>query len=112
MSRLAINAIQDLIPDEKGNNTIVVIIDTFSRFLELYPTNGVQGTALARALLAHIGRYGIPFEVISDRGSAFMSAIWEDMVKAMGVEHILTTAYSKEENGIVERANQEVMRHL
>jgi hypothetical protein len=34
------------------------------------------------------------------------------MVKAMGVEHILTTAYSKEENGIVERANQKVMRHL
>jgi hypothetical protein len=70
MSRLAIDAIQDLIPDEKGNNTI-----TFSRFLELYPTDGVQGTVLARVLLARIGRYGIPFEVISDMGSAFMSAV-------------------------------------
>jgi hypothetical protein len=29
-----------------------------------------------------------------------------------GVDHILTTAYSKEENGIVERANQEILRHL
>ena len=28
------------------------------------------------------------------------------------VEHSFTTAYLKEENGIVERANQEVMRHL
>jgi hypothetical protein len=112
MSRIAIDAIQDLIPDEKGNNTIIVIIDTFSRFIELYPTDGVQSSAFARALLAHIGRYGIPNEVISDRGSAFTSAMWEDMVKTIGIEHILTTAYSKEENGIVERANKEVMRHL
>ena len=29
-----------------------------------------------------------------------------------GVEQSLTTAYSSEENGIVERANQEVLRHL
>jgi hypothetical protein len=29
-----------------------------------------------------------------------------------GVEQLLTTAYSSEENGIVERANLEVLRHL
>jgi len=29
-----------------------------------------------------------------------------------GTEQSLTTAYSSEENGIVERANQEVLRHL
>ncbi len=29
-----------------------------------------------------------------------------------GVEQSLTTAYSSEKNGIVERANQEVVRHL
>jgi hypothetical protein len=28
------------------------------------------------------------------------------------VENSFATTYSKEENGIVERANQEVMRHL
>ena len=28
------------------------------------------------------------------------------------VEHSFATAYSKEENGIVERGNREVMRHL
>jgi len=30
----------------------------------------------------------------------------------MGTEHVRTVAYSHEENGIVERANKEVMRHL
>ena len=29
-----------------------------------------------------------------------------------GIEHIFATAYSSEENGIVERASQEVLRHL
>ena len=30
----------------------------------------------------------------------------------MGSDHYLTTAYSKEMNGIVERANKEILRHL
>ena len=33
-------------------------------------------------------------------------------LRLAGTDHSLSTAYSKEENGIVERANQEVLRHL
>jgi len=35
-----------------------------------------------------------------------------ELLRMSGVEQSLTTAYSSEENGIVERANQEVLRHL
>jgi hypothetical protein len=112
MSTIAIDAIEGLRPDNHKNNTIIVIIDTFSRFIELYPTDGIYGAAVSKALLAHIGRYGIPDQIRSDRGPAFTSIAWEELVKLIGIDHALTTAYSKEENGIVERANQEVMRHL
>ena len=36
----------------------------------------------------------------------------EGLTRLVGTDHSLSTAYSKEENGIVERANQEVLRHL
>ena len=38
--------------------------------------------------------------------------MWEELTSLVGAEHELTHAYSKEENGIVERANKEVIRHL
>ena len=50
--------------------------------------------------------------VHTDRGTAFHNEIIEELLRMTGVEQSLTTAYSSEENGIVERANQEVLRHL
>ena len=50
--------------------------------------------------------------VHTDRGTAFHNEIIEELLRMTGVEQSLTMAYSSEENGIVERANQEVLRHL
>jgi hypothetical protein len=36
----------------------------------------------------------------------------EEFIRLVGTQHILSLAYSKEENAIVERANKEVNRHL
>ena len=42
----------------------------------------------------------------------FRNELFSELARMPEVEHSFTTAYSKEENGIVERANQEVMSHL
>ena len=36
----------------------------------------------------------------------------QELLRLCAIDHSFATAYSSEENGIVERANQEVMRHL
>ena len=53
-----------------------------------------------------------PEVIHTDRGPAFHNDLIKDLCCMTGVEQSLTTAYSKEENAIVERANQEVLRHL
>jgi transposase InsO family protein len=83
---------------------ILVIIDAFSRWVELYPT--------ASCIFQHFGRFGQPEVIHTDRGTAFHNEVVEELLRMTGVEQSLTTAYSSEENGIVERANQEVLRHL
>ncbi len=50
--------------------------------------------------------------VHTDRGTAFHNELIEELLRMSGTEQSLTTAYSGEENDIVERANQEVLRHL
>jgi hypothetical protein len=66
----------------------------------------------AQALLQHMGRYGASSQIRSDRGSQFVNETIKELLHLVGTEHCMTTAYSKEENAIVERANKEVMRHL
>ena len=50
--------------------------------------------------------------IFSERVSQFVNELVAQLIELLGTEHEVTTAYSKEENAIVERANKEVMRHL
>ena len=59
-----------------------------------------------------MGRFGTPEVVHTDRGTAFHNELVSELLRMTGTEQSLSTAYSSEENGIVERANQEVLRHL
>jgi transposase InsO family protein len=50
--------------------------------------------------------------VRTDRGTAFHYELVEELLRMSGTEQSLTTAYSSGDNGIVERAKKEVLRHL
>ena len=112
MHTLAVDTIGPLPEDEKGNKYIIAIIDTFSRFLELYPLVDATSGVAADALFQHAGRYGTPTVLISDGGSQYVNAIIKDFSLLSGIHHHITLAYSKQENGIVERCNKEILRHL
>jgi transposase InsO family protein len=99
-------------PDERGNKYIIVIIDIFSRYVTLHARTDTTGDEAARALHTHISTYGVPASIQTDNGSQFINQIISRMTELYGINHNTTTAYSKEENGLVERANKEVNRHL
>ena len=66
----------------------------------------------AECLLQHFGRFGAPRQFRSDRGPHFIAEDIEQFLTLVGVEDELTLAYSKEENAIVERFNEEINRNL
>ena len=109
---VSIDYIESLKPDKFGNNMIIVMIDNFSRFVELYPTNSTNAEGAADAVIQFCGRYGTPSKFRTDGGAAFKGKIFQGLVTRLGADSELATAYSKEENGIVERINKEVLRHL
>jgi hypothetical protein len=49
---------------------------------------------------------------LSDRGPAFVNAVIRELIALIGNQHVLSMAYSKQENSIVERANKQVGLHL
>jgi hypothetical protein len=91
---------------------LLVIIDTFTRWIELYPSVDATAKAALEGLLQHFGRYGCPRLIRSDRGPHFANELIAGFLKATGTPHNLTLAYSSEENAIVERSNKEVNRHI
>ena len=88
------------------------MIDTFTRFVELYATKDATGKAACTALVEHVGRYGSPTFLRSDNGPHFANHVIEEFTKLAGTVHEKILAYSSEHNSIVERTNKEVNRHI
>ena len=74
--------------------------------------NDATAKSACEALLQHFGRYGASKVVRSDKGSHFANDLIKEVLVLTGTPHNLTLSYSKQENGVVERANREVSRHL
>jgi transposase InsO family protein len=110
--RIAIDTIGPLPESAEGHKYILTIIDTFSRFIELIPLKSTLAETAADALIQIIGRYGIPCELQSDNGTQFANKIIEQLTSLLDINHNKIHAYSHEENGIIERVNREIMKHL
>ena len=112
MHTLNVDTIGPFPETEDGYKYIINIIDKFTRYVQLYPSKNVTAIDYANVLIEHFGRWENAGVIQSDRGSQFVNDIVKELHNILGVHHHLTTAYSKEENAIVERSNKEVNRHL
>ena len=72
MVRLNIDFVGPINTDE-DSGYILVIIDTFSKWVELYPCKNATAKVAAECLLQHFGRYGAPSQILSDNSSHFVN---------------------------------------
>jgi hypothetical protein len=112
MERVSIDSIGPLPEDTNGNKFIIVIIDCFTRFVELYATKDTSALAAANALLHYYGRFGAPCELLSDQGSQYVNQILKQFHDLIGTDRMLSLPYSHEEDSISERVNQAIMKYL
>ena len=112
MQRLNVDIIGPLDEDNLGFKHILVVIDTFSRWLMAYPLRTLETKELVRNLIWHISIFGVPAELLTDGGSTMTSSLVKDVVEMLKVRHKISVAYSHEENAIVERWNHEIVRYL
>ena len=112
MERIAIDTIGPLKADPDGNTHVMVVIDCFTRYAELYPIQKLDAQTAADKLLHFMCHYGTPLEILTDFGTQFENELWAHLANMNGIEKLASMPYSKEENSIVERANKEVVRYL
>jgi transposase InsO family protein len=72
-------------PGRYGYKYLLVLIDTFSGWVEVFPTKRETAQVVAKVLLEKIiPRYGIPETLGSDNGLAFISNILQGLAWAVG----------------------------
>ncbi|KAG1952342.1 retrotransposable element [Pimephales promelas] len=112
-SHIAVDFITDL-PASDGYTTILTVVDRFSKACRLIPLTKLP-TALETAehLCNWVFRlYGLPEDIVSDRGPQFTSRVWSAFFKALQVNVSLTSGYHPQSNGQAERLNQDIIRFL
>ncbi|XP_003740380.1 uncharacterized protein K02A2.6-like [Galendromus occidentalis] len=84
----------------------VVIIDYFSKWVEVELMAEVTAHKLVEMFRKLIHREGIPQEIVSDNGVQFISQEFTKMIEEFGIKHIKTPVYHPMSNGLCERFNR------
>ncbi|CAI7855541.1 unnamed protein product [Closterium sp. NIES-53] len=97
-----------------GHDSILVVIDKFSKMGHFISTNATA-TAEASARLFFdriITIHGIPATLISDRDPKFTSKFWKELMGLLGTKLAMSSAYHPQTDGQTERLNQVVEQLL
>ena len=101
------------LPQSQGFTYLLTVVDRFSRWPEAIPLASTDAASVARAFVAQwVSRFGVPGQIISDRGSQFVSQLWMNMARSLGTKLHQTTAYHPQSNGLVERFHRQLKASL
>ena len=96
-----------------GFKYVVVIIDAFSRWVELIPIRSKEALPVAEAIITGwVCRHGAPRNFTSDLGKEFTNAILKEICKRLNIEQMYTTPGHPASNGMAERVNRKLLNYL
>ncbi|XP_069341136.1 protein NYNRIN-like [Eulemur rufifrons] len=100
-------------PGKYGYKYLLVMVDTFSGWVEAFPTKRETALIVAKKMLEEIvPRYGLPESIGSDNGPAFTSQVSQGLARALGADWKLHCAYNPQSSGQVERMNRTLKETL
>lgn len=107
----------DLIPElppSQGFDCIWVAVDRLGKRIHVAPTTTeVDSVGNARLFRDNVWRHhGLPEQIISDRGSQFVSDFTRELNRLLGIQTKPSTAFHPQTDGQTERINQEIEQYL
>ncbi|KAK3518249.1 hypothetical protein QTP70_034616 [Hemibagrus guttatus] len=103
---------KNLKPDalSRGNTVIMVIVDRFSKAARFVPLPKLPtAKETADLIITYVFRvFGIPQDIVSDRGPQFSSRFWRAFCQSLGASVSLSSGFHPESNGQTERLNQDL----
>ncbi|XP_064480559.1 uncharacterized protein LOC135394048 [Ornithodoros turicata] len=91
------------LPHCEGKRYILTCVDRFTRWSEAVPLADMTAHSVAAAFVSTwISHFGVPSEIVTDRGRQFESALFHALTKLLGCSRLRTTSYHPATNGLVD----------
>ncbi|XP_030839572.1 uncharacterized protein LOC115923285 [Strongylocentrotus purpuratus] len=104
--RVAVDIVGPIAPmTSRGCRYILTLMDYATRYPEAVPLKNIDTVSVAEALFSIFTRVGFPREMLTDRGTQFVSDVMQEVNRLMSVRHLTTTPYHPACNGLVEKFN-------
>ena len=110
---VSVDFITDL-PLSNGYDSILVIVDHFSKEVEFIPHNKtVTALETAKLYLFHVWKdHSLPHTIVSDYGPQFAFQVMKDLCKHLGITPKLSTTHYPQTDGQTEQMNRDLQQYL
>ncbi|XP_076032451.1 uncharacterized protein LOC143020172 [Oratosquilla oratoria] len=96
----------------RGREYILTLMDTFSRYPEAMPLRKVRAKVVLHELISFFMKWGLPRELQTDQGSVFLSREIVQILGALGITKVTSSAYHPQSQGALERYHQTLKKML
>ena len=88
---------------EYNGKTILIIMDSHSKWIEAYITNSTSSSSTVTSLRHLVSTHGLPDTIVSDNAAGFTGAEFQEFCTLNGIKH---APYHPSTNRLAERAVQ------
>lgn len=111
--RIYLDLVGPLSKDSDNYKYILTLQCDLSKYVEAYPLRNKDTFSVATAFINNfVLRYGIPRNIISDRGTEFISNVMKEMCKILKINQISSMAYHHQTIGSLENTHKHLMSFL
>ena len=98
--RIAIDVVGPLPITDRKNRYILTVMDFTTRYPEAFPLRRIDTESVLEALMHFFSHFGLPKEILSDRGTNFTATLMKEVAKRLGISHIKASPYHPQTNGM------------
>ena len=95
-----------------GYHMILVFAEYMSKLVKIYPLKTKSAIEVAEKLWLYISQFGPMSTLISDCGTEFCNKVIKSLADETGIDRRITSPYNPRADGLVERANQTIVKVL
>lgn len=104
--RLILDCVGPLPKSKAGFQYILTLMCAATRFPEAIPLRNIKAKTIVKELIKFCSTFGLPRVIQTDQGTNFKSKVFEQMLKGVSVNHVVSSAYHPQSQGALERFHQ------
>ena len=105
-NRVIIDCVGPLPKTKSGNQYLLTIMCTSTRFPEAIPLKNIRAPNIIKRLIKFFTLVGLPKAIQSDQGTNFMAGVFQQVMYELGIKQYTSSAYHPQSQGALERFHQ------